>query len=80
MAGGGGLDRCRGVVVQGAVEAAWPQRARPIVLGGDPGVGQSRSLADDDLEEFKGCVDLGIRFSYNEIPELFGTLHVLELC
>jgi hypothetical protein len=51
-----------------------------MVLGGDPGVGQSRSLADDDLEEFKGCVDMGIRFSYNEIPELCGTLHVLELC
>ena len=39
-----------------------------------------RSLTDDDLEELKGCVDLGFGFSYNEIPELCGTLPALELC
>ncbi|CAM0875020.1 unnamed protein product [Alopecurus aequalis] len=74
-------------------EAAWPRRARPVVLAGedgspagtglgagDPGVGRARSLTDDDLEELKGCVDLGFGFSYNEIPELCGTLPALELC
>ncbi|VAH94211.1 unnamed protein product [Triticum turgidum subsp. durum] len=74
-------------------EAAWPRRARPVVLAGedaapdgagagagDSGVGRARSLTDDDLEELKGCVDLGFGFSYNEIPELCGTLPALELC
>ncbi|KAB8117019.1 hypothetical protein EE612_058538, partial [Oryza sativa] len=44
------------------------------------GVGRARSLTDDDLEELKGCVDLGFGFSYDEIPELCGTLPALELC
>jgi len=44
------------------------------------GVGRARSLTDDDLEELKGCVDLGFGFSYHEIPELCGTLPALELC
>ncbi|RLN29767.1 hypothetical protein C2845_PM05G07860 [Panicum miliaceum] len=73
-------------------EAAWPGRrdARPVLLaaddaGGGPGaaddgVGRSRSLTDDDLEELKGCADLGFGFSYDEIPELRGTLPALELC
>ncbi|TVU51461.1 hypothetical protein EJB05_02893 [Eragrostis curvula] len=70
-------------------EAAWPGRhhAKPVVVlaaeddgnGGD-GVGRSRSLTDDDLEELKGCADLGFGFSYDEIPELRGTLPALELC
>ncbi|PAN42109.1 hypothetical protein PAHAL_8G100200 [Panicum hallii] len=73
----------------------WPRRAsRPVVVageaeGGSPdaalsregsGVGRARSLTDDDLEELKGCVDLGFGFSYHEIPELCGTLPALELC
>ncbi|XP_015697627.2 uncharacterized protein LOC102718501 [Oryza brachyantha] len=44
------------------------------------GFGRARSLTDDDLEELKGCVDLGFGFSYDEIPELCGTLPALELC
>ncbi|KAG2557363.1 uncharacterized protein LOC120686225 [Panicum virgatum] len=74
---------------------SWPRRAaRPVVVageveGGSPdaalsregsGVGRARSLTDDDLEELKGCVDLGFGFSYHEIPELCGTLPALELC
>ncbi|CAN6335837.1 unnamed protein product, partial [Urochloa humidicola] len=66
---------------------AWPGRrdARPVLLAGgegpdDGGVGRSRSLTDDDLEELKGCADLGFGFSYDEIPELRGTLPALELC
>jgi hypothetical protein len=76
-------------------EAAWPGRrdARPVLLasddvavGGGAGraddgvVNRSRSLTDDDLEELKGCADLGFGFSYDEIPELRGTLPALELC
>jgi hypothetical protein len=66
-------------------EAAWPARRdpKPVVLavaGGDDAVGRSRSLTDDDLEELKGCADLGFGFSYDEIPELRGTLPALELC
>ncbi|XP_062198259.1 uncharacterized protein LOC133900976 [Phragmites australis] len=75
-------------------DAAWPRRAvRPVVVtgedcspdcgaaaAGEGGVGRARSLTDDDLEELKGCVDLGFGFSYHEIPELCGTLPALELC
>ncbi|EEC84461.1 hypothetical protein OsI_31089 [Oryza sativa Indica Group] len=35
---------------------------------------------DDNLEELKGCVDLGFEFRYDVIPELYGTAPVLELC
>jgi len=61
-------------------EAAWPGQRdpKPIVLtGGDDAVGRSRSLTDDDLEELKGCVDLGFGFSCDEIPELQSTLSAL---
>lgn len=33
-------------------------------------MGRARSLTNDDLEELKGCVDIGIVFSYDEIPEV----------
>ncbi|KAM0834866.1 hypothetical protein ACQ4PT_063308 [Festuca glaucescens] len=36
-------------------------------------VGRTRSLTEEDLEELKGCLDLGFGFAYNEIPRL-------ELC
>ena len=64
-------------------EAAWLRRRypKPVVLaGGDDVVGRSRSLTDDDLEELKGCVDLGFGFSCDEIPELRSTLLALEHC
>ncbi|KAJ9189225.1 hypothetical protein P3X46_000543 [Hevea brasiliensis] len=41
---------------------------------------RSKSLTDDDLDELKGCLDLGFGFSYDEIPELCNTLPALELC
>lgn len=41
---------------------------------------RTRSLTDDDLDELKGCLDLGFGFSYDEIPELCNTLPALELC
>ncbi|KAK9138840.1 hypothetical protein Sjap_009434 [Stephania japonica] len=44
------------------------------------GFSRTVSLTDEDLEELKGCVDLGFGFSYEEIPELCNTLPALELC
>ncbi|KVI08286.1 uncharacterized protein LOC112521587 [Cynara cardunculus var. scolymus] len=41
---------------------------------------RSKSLTDEDLDELKGCLDLGFGFSYDEIPELCNTLPALELC
>ncbi|CAH1441462.1 unnamed protein product [Lactuca virosa] len=41
---------------------------------------RAKSLTDEDLEELKGCLDLGFGFSYDEIPELCNTLPALELC
>uniref|UniRef100_A0A0E0FX28 Uncharacterized protein n=1 Tax=Oryza nivara TaxID=4536 RepID=A0A0E0FX28_ORYNI len=48
--------------------------------GGGGAVGRTRSLTEEDLEELKGCLDLGFGFAYHEIPELCGTLPALELC
>ncbi|XP_077227420.1 uncharacterized protein LOC143860590 [Tasmannia lanceolata] len=44
------------------------------------GVSRTKSLTDEDLDELKGCLDLGFGFSYEEIPELCNTLPALELC
>ncbi|XP_040258949.1 uncharacterized protein [Aegilops tauschii subsp. strangulata] len=41
---------------------------------------RTRSLMEEDLEELKGCLDLGFGFSYHEIPDLCGMLPGLELC
>eukprot|EP01018_Ginkgo_biloba_P032783 Gb_37419 [translate_table: standard] len=41
---------------------------------------RTKSLTDEDLDELKGCVDLGFGFNYEEIPELCNTLPALELC
>ena len=41
---------------------------------------RTRSLTEEDLEELKGCLDLGFGFSYHQIPGLCGTLPGLELC
>lgn len=46
----------------------------------DDELGRTKSLTDEDLEELKGCLDLGFGFSYDEIPELCNTLPALELC
>ncbi|CAL0300441.1 unnamed protein product [Lupinus luteus] len=43
-------------------------------------IGRTKSLSDEDLDELKGCLDLGFGFSYDEIPELCNTLPALELC
>ncbi|GAU12072.1 hypothetical protein TSUD_00380 [Trifolium subterraneum] len=41
---------------------------------------RTKSLTDEDLDELKGCLDLGFGFNYDEIPELCNTLPALELC
>ncbi|CAL4953219.1 unnamed protein product [Urochloa decumbens] len=65
--------------------ARQPRRSSSLVMveassGSGGGVPRSRSLTEDDLEELKGCLDLGFGFAYSEIPELCGTLPALELC
>ncbi|CAF1865470.1 unnamed protein product [Brassica napus] len=61
------------VLLEGYVEASAADDDR-----GD--LARGKSLTDDDLEELKGCLDLGFGFSYDEIPELCNTLPALELC
>jgi len=39
-----------------------------------------RKLTNVDLDELKGCLDLGFGFNYEEMPELSHTLPALELC
>ncbi|KAL6191445.1 hypothetical protein ACLB2K_037835 [Fragaria x ananassa] len=46
----------------------------------DDHLSRTKSLTDEDLDELKGCLDLGFGFSYQEIPELCNTLPALELC
>uniref|UniRef100_A0A0A9CJ14 Uncharacterized protein n=1 Tax=Arundo donax TaxID=35708 RepID=A0A0A9CJ14_ARUDO len=70
--GGGRLARKRRSSSFVMVEAAAPS--------GSGGVVRTRSLTEEDLEELKGCLDLGFGFAYSEIPELCGTLPALELC
>ncbi|GAA0183435.1 hypothetical protein LIER_30845 [Lithospermum erythrorhizon] len=48
--------------------------------GEEDELSRTRSLTDDDLDELKGCLDLGFGFNYEEIPELCNTLPALELC
>ncbi|WOL03660.1 hypothetical protein Cni_G12380 [Canna indica] len=68
--GGGGGVMLEGYVVGGA--GAGENRLGEFA--------KTRSLTDDDLEELKGCLDLGFGFSYEVIPELRNTLPALELC
>ncbi|CAO2182035.1 unnamed protein product [Urochloa humidicola] len=66
----------------GARLARQPRRSSSFIMVEAPGgeVARTRSLTEDDLEELKGCLDLGFGFAYSEIPELCGTLPALELC
>ncbi|KAL2323833.1 hypothetical protein Fmac_022891 [Flemingia macrophylla] len=41
---------------------------------------RKKSLTEEDLDELKGCLDLGFGFNYDEIPELCNTLPALHLC
>ncbi|CAH9101295.1 unnamed protein product [Cuscuta europaea] len=62
------------------VEGYARRGAAASVVEEDDELGRSKSLTDDDLEELKGCLDLGFGFNYEEIPELCNTLPALELC
>ncbi|XP_066310425.1 uncharacterized protein [Miscanthus floridulus] len=64
-----------------------PRRSNSYVMvetssasGSYGGVARTKSLTEDDLDDLKGCLDLGFGFAYSEIPELCGTLPALELC
>ncbi|KAK6930594.1 Protein of unknown function DUF1685 [Dillenia turbinata] len=59
------------VCLEGYVEAEDPEAKA---------VARTKSLTGEDLDELKGCLDLGFGFSYEEIPELCNTLPALELC
>ncbi|KAM0038669.1 hypothetical protein Hdeb2414_s0013g00417581 [Helianthus debilis subsp. tardiflorus] len=70
---------------------SWPQNSTPrrknqVFLEGyvetsdEDELVRAKSLTDEDLDELKGCLDLGFGFSYDEIPELCNTLPALELC
>ena len=39
-----------------------------------------RKLTHVDLDELKGCLDLGFGFNYEEMPKVSNTLPSLELC
>ncbi|XP_061360208.1 uncharacterized protein LOC133304218 [Gastrolobium bilobum] len=58
------------------------KKKNQVLLEGyvDEDLARTKSLTDEDLEELKGCLDLGFGFSYEEIPELCNTLPALELC
>lgn len=64
------MKKKKGVFLEGYVEAG----------GEEEDLTRTKSLTDEDLEELRGCLDLGFGFSYDEIPELCNTLPALELC
>ena len=55
------------VLLEGYVEAA------------DEDLTRTKSLTDEDLDELKGCLDLGFGFSYDEIPEHLAGLGIVLL-
>lgn len=40
---------------------------------------RTRGVTDDDVEELRGCIDLGFRFSFDEDPALCNTFPALDL-
>ncbi|KAD2394497.1 hypothetical protein E3N88_41474 [Mikania micrantha] len=62
---------------------SFPRKKNQVFLEGyvdEEDLVSAKSLTDEDLDELKGCFDLGFGFSYDEIPELCNTLPALELC
>ncbi|CAM8987934.1 unnamed protein product [Rhodiola kirilowii] len=66
----------------GSLQRTAKKKKKQVFLEGydEDDLTRTRSLTDEDLDELKGCVDLGFGFSYDEIPELCNTLPALELC
>lgn len=76
-------ERKRGqILMEGFVEEPISNESDPFSEGSDTPqcFSRTKSLTDDDLDELKGCLDLGFGFNYEEIPELCNTLPALELC
>lgn len=71
---GGAEGRNRMVVrsVSDCGERTWPA-GKPLLKT------RTRSLTDEDLEELRGCIDLGFGFSSGEDSDLTSTLPALEL-
>eukprot|EP00249_Psilotum_nudum_P014228 c24729_g1_i1 orf=282-1298(-) len=55
------------------------ERTWPIPSGKTRSRTRTRSLTDEDLEELRGCIDLGFGFSYDESSDLRNTLPALDL-
>eukprot|EP00250_Pteridium_aquilinum_P010612 c19515_g1_i1 orf=319-1281(+) len=68
----GGAGRTVTRSVSDCGERAWPTE-KPLMRS------RTRSLTDEDLEELRGCIDLGFGFSSSEDCDLSGTLPALEL-
>ncbi|CAK9882383.1 unnamed protein product [Sphagnum jensenii] len=65
-------------VVEEASEEAWERRRRDSRSSSSS---LTRSLTDEDMDELRGCIDLGFGFSKEqEDMELCNTLPALELC
>ncbi|CAK9324877.1 unnamed protein product [Citrullus colocynthis] len=79
-----GLDSdLDGSALMGAKNKLLKKRSQVLLEGfveDEDDLMRTKSLTDEDLDELKGCVDLGFGFSYDEIPELCNTLPALELC
>lgn len=76
-------ERRRGqILMEGVVEEPISNESDPLSEGSDipQCFSRTKSLTDEDLDELKGCLDLGFGFNYEEIPELCNTLPALELC
>lgn len=63
-------------------DEAWQRRKgkgrKEGCSGGGSGLGRSRSISDEDLEELRGCMDLGFGFDSPEIdPKLSDTFPAL---
>ncbi|CAK9237527.1 unnamed protein product [Sphagnum troendelagicum] len=66
-------------VVEETSEEAWERRRRDSRSSSSSLL--TRSLTDEDMDELRGCIDLGFGFSNEqEDMELCNTLPALELC
>ncbi|TYH89684.1 hypothetical protein ES332_D01G280400v1, partial [Gossypium tomentosum] len=84
------IKKTRIIILTAKIRLAPPRRTRrknQVLLEGyveavdeEDELKRTKSLTGDDLDELKGCLDLGFGFSYEEIPELCNTLPALELC
>lgn len=70
------------ILMEGFVEEPISNESDLLCEGTDTpqSFSRTKSLTDEDLDELKGCLDLGFGFNYEEIPELCNTLPALELC